>query len=77
MCNLKSVNILELTESYGSVEEFREGNKIKFSWKGKEYIGVIDYIDTDRLTVDASKECRSNILYPYFKDIKDIVKIEL
>ena len=76
MCNLKSVNILELTEGCRCVEQFREGDKIKFNWREKEYIGVINYIDTDRLTVDVSKECQSNIIYPYFKNIKDIVKID-
>lgn len=82
MISLKSIDILELTKENGEIELFRVGDKVDInlmypfagSYKKENHIGIIKFIDTDNVEIDASKECESIIISPKYKDVESIKK---
>lgn len=84
MDNLKNVDILELTKDDGTIEQFREGDKVKIIWhyafagglRKEIHTGIIKYIEREGMELDASKECNSIIINPKYKDIEFIEKLK-
>ncbi|MBZ9693276.1 hypothetical protein [Clostridium sp. M14] len=83
MNNLKNVDILELTKDDGTIEQFREGDKVKIIWsyafagsfRKEIHTGIIKYIEREGMELDASKECKSIIINPKYKDIESVERV--
>lgn len=83
MDNLKNVDILELTKDDGTIEQFREGDKVKIIWyyafagslRKEIHTGIIKYIEREGMELDASKECKSIIINPKYKDIESVERV--
>lgn len=74
---LESVDILEVTKDDGSIEQFRRGSIVGIIDKqDKCYIGKINFVDTESLEIDASKEFESNIKSIKYNEIESIKLID-